>query len=178
MHWNEQWLALFARIEGLMRAAEFAISSFSVSQADAFEVVEKSILPQFRSIIDELSQFNARYSVEFPGAAARALDKFIARMDGETSLQLGYQNVRGSNGPERIQILGLLAAFRSEFEYLIRDSEIEMRSLTELSFEHLRRTILVDPDVRKKWSDAFKAGEPKCEKLGAVHLLGHGIWAF
>jgi hypothetical protein len=25
---------------------------------------------------------------------------------------------------------------------------------------------------------AFDAGETRCEKLGAVHLLAHGIWAF
>lgn len=30
----------------------------------------------------------------------------------------------------------------------------------------------------KKWAHAFESGEVECEKLGAVHLLGHGIWAF
>ena len=75
-------------------------------------------------------------------------------------------------------MLAPLAAFRSEFEYLIRDAEIEGRSLTELAFEHLRRQIVVDKDVRKKWNAAFNRRETACERLGAVHLLSHGIWAF
>jgi hypothetical protein len=25
---------------------------------------------------------------------------------------------------------------------------------------------------------AFSDGEPKCEKLGSLHLLSHGVWAF
>jgi hypothetical protein len=38
---------------------------------------------------------------------------------------------------------------------------------------------MVDPDVRRKWTSAFNdAGETECERLGAVHLLWHHIWAF
>lgn len=37
---------------------------------------------------------------------------------------------------------------------------------------------MADPDIRDKWQRAFKKGETHCEKLGAVHLLSHGIWAF
>lgn len=32
--------------------------------------------------------------------------------------------------------------------------------------------------MRQKWIDAYKAHETKCEKLGALHLLSHGVWAF
>jgi hypothetical protein len=42
----------------------------------------------------------------------------------------------------------------------------------------LQRSIVVDESVQQRWTNAFKSGEPECEKLGAVHLLGHGIWAF
>ena len=31
---------------------------------------------------------------------------------------------------------------------------------------------------RKKWVSGFLEGETKCEKLGSVHLLLHGVWAF
>jgi len=30
----------------------------------------------------------------------------------------------------------------------------------------------------KTWKTAYKDGETACERLGAVHLLLHGIWAF
>jgi hypothetical protein len=45
-------------------------------------------------------------------------------------------------------------------------------------FQHLQRLIVVDDEARRKWQAAFAKGEVECEKLGAVHLLGHGIWAF
>ena len=35
-----------------------------------------------------------------------------------------------------------------------------------------------DSAFRAKWQTAFDEGEVECEKLGAVHLLLHGIWAF
>jgi hypothetical protein len=47
-----------------------------------------------------------------------------------------------------------------------------------MAFEHLRRQLMVDEDIRKKWQDAFGKHETACEKLGAIHLLSHGIWAF
>jgi hypothetical protein len=43
---------------------------------------------------------------------------------------------------------------------------------------HLQRTLAVDADFRNKWMSAFKQGELACERLGAVHLLSHGLFAF
>jgi len=83
-----------------------------------------------------------------------------------------------NKGAVNIPLLAPLTAFRSEFEYLIRDAEAEQKALVELSFEHLSRQIVVDEDVRNKWQKAFDEHETKCEALGAVHLLGHAIWAF
>ncbi len=37
---------------------------------------------------------------------------------------------------------------------------------------------MADDEIRKKWLTAFNKHETACEKLGAVHLLLHGIWAF
>jgi hypothetical protein len=43
----------------------------------------------------------------------------------------------------------------------------------------LQRLLVVDEDVRAKWKRAYEhGGEPPCERLGAVHLLWHGIYAF
>src|SRR5688572_22933112 len=54
----------------------------------------------------------------------------------------------------------------------------DARSRVESAFEHLRRLLAVDSTVRERWDAAFQSGETHCEKLGAVHLLAHGIWAF
>lgn len=32
--------------------------------------------------------------------------------------------------------------------------------------------------MKKKWLHAFNEHETQCEKLGALHLLLHGVWAF
>ena len=42
----------------------------------------------------------------------------------------------------------------------------------------MQRLIVVDEDVRKKWVNAFNTHETICEKLGSLHLLSHGVWAF
>lgn len=71
-----------------------------------------------------------------------------------------------------------LASLESEVSYLLFDRQGTIRHRTERAFEHLQRSIVVDATVRQRWEDAFESGEIECEKLGAVHLLGHGIWAF
>ena len=53
-----------------------------------------------------------------------------------------------------------------------------VRSASELAFVHLQRVIVADEDFRKKWQAAFAKHETHCERLGGVHLLWHGIWAF
>jgi hypothetical protein len=47
-----------------------------------------------------------------------------------------------------------------------------------LAFEHLRRSIVVSQDAQKSWEIAFNEREATYEKLGAVHLLSDGLWAF
>jgi hypothetical protein len=72
----------------------------------------------------------------------------------------------------------LLGAFQTEMSFLLSDVQQAIRSRAERAFLHLRRSIVVDEQFRAKWQTAFKNGEVACEKLGAVHLLLHGIFAF
>jgi len=71
-----------------------------------------------------------------------------------------------------------LCTFASEMVAILADVQLPLRALSERAFQHLQRLIVVDDEVRRKWQAAFAKGEVECEKLGAVHLLGHGIWAF
>jgi hypothetical protein len=48
----------------------------------------------------------------------------------------------------------------------------------ERAFIHLQRSIIADRTVHATWHSAFEDGETACEKLGAAHLLLHGIWGF
>src|SRR5262249_46166166 len=38
--------------------------------------------------------------------------------------------------------------------------------------------IEVDEVLRERWTRAFADRETACERLGSVHLLSHGVWAF
>ncbi|MBI2538506.1 MAG: hypothetical protein HYW04_01730, partial [Deltaproteobacteria bacterium] len=169
MNWLEQWRALSARIEGLIRAGEFVLSAFKVNSSDTFSIVRKSLIPEFQAILAELETFKKNHATELPPQAATALATFLGQ---------GWHGFDNNQGSVNIQILAPLAAFRSQFDYVIRDSEIEMVNLTELAFEHLCRIIVVNSDVQQKWAEAFQKHETWCERLGAVHLMGHGIWAF
>ena len=62
--------------------------------------------------------------------------------------------------------------------FILSDIQQSIRARSERAFSHLQRLIVVDQDFREKWKAAFEVGEVACEKLGAVHLLQHGIWAF
>jgi len=46
------------------------------------------------------------------------------------------------------------------------------------AFILLQRMIVVDAGVQANWEAAFRNGETACEKLGSVHLLSQGIFAF
>jgi len=174
MTWPEQWRALAARIDGLVRAGEFLVSAFMVNGSDDFEVFRKSFLPELVAINVEIEQLGNTYAGELPQKASEAVRQYLALQSNITPLW----STRNKIGRVDIQALAPLASFRSQFEYLIWDSEVEGRNLAELAFEHLRRQLVVDEDVRTKWQHAFKKHETVCERLGAVHLLSHGIWAF
>jgi hypothetical protein len=169
MNWMQQWRALAARIEGLMQAGQYLVSTFAVVSVDQYAVGRNWILPHFRSIRDDLVQFRDRFSAELPESAVHALNHFINHVVVPEG---------GGNHVANVQVLGQLSAFRAQFDYLIRDVEIEARSATELAFEHLRHLIVVSDDMRSAWRTAFHRHETHCEQLGAVHLLSHGIWAF
>jgi hypothetical protein len=174
MSWLEQWRALAARIEGLIRAGEFLVSAFYVNGSDDFEVVRKSFIPELADVSREIEHLGKIYADDLPPKASEALQKYIALQSNITQIW----SQRSITGRIDVQALASLASFRSQFEYLIRDSETEGRNLTALAFEHIRRQLVVDEDVRTKWYRAFDRHETACERLGAVHLLSHGIWAF
>lgn len=167
--WLEQWASISARIAGLLNAGNLmALTMTGSNHFDVFGIGPKWIVPALGTLINELRSFAEQHSPALPKAARDALQKFLLSVvDGSGS---------DSTGP--IQAIVPFAIFRTEFEYIIQDVEVEKRTLTELAFEHLSRLLAVDDEVRLKWLKAFNEHETQCEKLGAIHLLSHGIWAF
>jgi hypothetical protein len=170
MFWHQKWRILSARIDGLRQAGEYLGQVLPRAPGDSFGIVRRWISAELGSIVDELERFKASHGTQVPPDAGRILDRILQR---------DWFTDRPELVNEGLISIGALVTFRSSFEYLTQDAETDVRSRTELAFEHLRRLILVDEEVRAKWLRHRKeGGERSCEKLGAVHLLSHGILAF
>jgi hypothetical protein len=165
MTWLTKWQALSARIEGLIQAGE--LLSRTSRGNDVYSVTGRSIMPELAAIRGEILRFGMAHETELPNDARDALERFKENPAVRAS----------TNEFSGLSLIVPVAVFRSEFNYLIHSWESEARTLTELAFEHLRRLIFVDQHHRDNWNAAF-SHETRCEQLGAVHLLSHGIWAF
>lgn len=171
MSWNIEWKALTARIKALLDAGKFFFATFSAWSND-FTGASGDLNASADEIVRELLDFEASYASLLPSFAAERLKKFV------DAYQKRFAQSSATGIPGTQARLTRLAAFRSEMNYLIADSDVIAQSVVERAFLHLQRSIIADPRVGQSWRDAFAQGEVQCEKLGAAHLLLHGIWAF
>lgn len=175
MNWYHEWQALSARIQGLLDAGAFFYSALQHSSADDQSVRRKVLLRNAQKIFSSLNDYLQSYRSAFPEKALASLERFL----NQTEIKEFNFNPSGGQIRGHVQFaLTSLAAFQSEFSYVISDTQAMALRITERAFVHLQRSIMVDDDIRKNWIAAFDIGETKCEKLGALHLLSHGIWAF
>jgi hypothetical protein len=166
MQWLDEWRALSARIAGLLAATDVYGTVAPLADGGLLANVRtKAFGHELKSIHVRLEVFRSA-GHDLPEEATRALDEYDPR---------GWERIVDGG-----QLAGLvaIALLRGRFEYAIRDSEITARTATELAFAHLCRSIAVDPGLRDRWTAAHDEHENQCERLGAVHLLQHGIWAF
>jgi hypothetical protein len=176
MSWLTEWKAISAQIQGLLEASRFYIDSArSVSEGatrvtDYYKVGKRELLPHIDGICETLTKFRDAHEQSIPIEAAKSLDAMFNRMQEFSSVDEAFRRVH--------VMVTLLVSFRAEFEYHLSDTAAVAKRLSERAFIHLQRSIVVDTELRRKWNEVFKRDEPACEKLGAVHLLLHGIWAF
>jgi len=170
MGWQTDWQAISLRITSLIETASFLFHTGEGVGADHYGV-SSDLIRNARTLYQEICIFGELYGSLLPPGAKEALDKFIAnRKHLFTNSHLG--------GWSGLQALAPLGSFRSEFSYCISDTEVVARNLIERAFLHLQRSIIVDSGIKTSWQNAFTDGETACERLGSVHLLLFGIWAF
>lgn len=167
---DPEWRALSSRLRGLLEAARFLF----VAGAKDIYGGGPNLQQQLKRAFEDVARLSRR-SPTLPQPAAVALEQFVesySPLFEETggSEEIGLEKLRAK--------LTILAGFESEITYLLADPQETRRLLAERAFTHLQRSIVVDADFRVKWALALEQGETECEKLGAVHLLLHGIWAF
>jgi len=175
MNWYNEWQALCARIKGLLDAGAVFYSALEHSSEDYLSVRRKILLKNAEILFSSLKNYLESYRSTFPERALETLERFL----GQTEITDFDFNPDSSQVRGHVQFaLTSLAAFQSEFSYVISDTQATGLRITERAFVHLQRSIMVDDNIRQTWSNAFHTRETKCEKLGALHLLLHGIWAF
>lgn len=174
MTYLDQWKALSSRIRGLMQAGQLHAQYLAVRSSDSYGRA-KRLREQSERVVTALRAFRDSFHELLPPPAVNAIDDFVAKTGTLVNDTTGTADLL----QERVwAALVLLAAFETEMSFLLLDVQESIHARSERAFSHLQRSIVVDPDVRAKWQKAFDDGEVACEKVGAVHLLLHGIWAF
>ena len=172
MHYTDQWKALSARIRGLAEAAEFDHRLFGNNTTGNWRFLGL----QAGEVVDALTELKTPLEHAGHATAVSAVGRVlsldqIAGVRAPSDMSIAQeQNVRSC--------LVALRAFEAEMTFLLSDTQQDMRTRSERAFRHLIWQIVVDDEVRRKWKEAFNDGEVQCEKIGAVHLLWHGIYAF
>jgi hypothetical protein len=164
MNYREEWLAITARISSLAAAASKNLNSASW----------RYFRDQCLGILTIIEEFKNTFGLVLPPASIAAIDRILVHRVGlserDQILEMMIQRT--------LQALAELQAFESELTYLLTDRQQKIRSITERAFQHLRRLIVADSEMQRKWNSAFEQKEVACERLGGAHLLWHGIFAF
>lgn len=171
--WRTEWAAIDARIKGLLSGGNFFVQSLQGSRSDDHSVGRRILLPQSKAVYSLILKFKTRHESSLTDRAVAALVTFSRvweekLRDTDTEMDERLPQAR----------LTALTVFAAEFEHCISDQSAAARRLVDRAFSHLQRSIIADPTFREKWTAAFGEGEVACERLGATHLLLHGIWAF
>lgn len=170
--YEEEWLAIAARITALKAAAELRALHEASHTEDSYGV-RAMLGGESFAIINELQRFAATHDATLPETAKAALKRFF----GRTPVKAVLNEPRDGRASKAGVVAVLVIA--GELTHLLGARQERLRLRSAQAFEHLQRTLAVNEDVRTRWLEAFRGtGETTCEQLGAVHLLGHGIFAF
>jgi hypothetical protein len=170
MSYLEHWRSLAARIRSVTAAGQLYAQFQMSQQTDSYGSI-RSLGEQCQHILAAIENFAQSYAETLSPEASAALKMFLEGHPAKV--------IKDKDGMREARAaLIFLAAIESEISYLLADQQEYVRARSERAFLHLQRLLVVDADARRKWKSAFERGETKCEKIGGVHLLWHGISAF
>jgi len=173
--WLSEWRAICARISGLHKAAAFTAEMLPDHKRDYASGTAIALIGHANRIGESLMSFLDQFGPALPDQARNSLKHFcLNRQKGK----FFADTTARPPATELLPSIALLLSFQAAFEYLVSDSEYLTKTLVGRAFVHLRSSIAADRKVRQSWIEAFNRGEPACERLGASHLLLHGVWSF
>ena len=171
MSWMSEWKAISNRIDGLTAAAQFFVQ---FQQQDSRGSMKRVLLPQTEKLYELIQQYHETYKVNLPPDAQECIVNYL-ELDKEMIYMQADQDHTRTEKLKRL--VTSLISFQSELDFHLSDTQFAIHRITERAFVHLQRLIIADETVKDRWKKGFKL-ETECEKLGAAHLLLHGIWAF
>jgi hypothetical protein len=176
MSWHKEWQSIQICIAEFSTICNEHVAALGVNASESYRTVGLIIIPMANDIASRITEHGKRYSAQLSEPAVTLLEEFKANSVPFIA-GLG-DNSNTAKLPSTIaHISTLFRRFKSDFNYLTSDLEGIVLRLTARGFSHLQRSIVADESIQKKWIAAYKKGETACEKLGAVHLLQHGIWS-
>lgn len=165
MKWIQDWKRILKMVEALQEVTVPYFKAVEAYGSDYHGISNSSFIPKVKDIgyeLQKMAQLN-----DLPEDLTRAIKHFSSKTSKDIS------GIPGAG-----LALCELAILKSVFEFHTHDPELIYKTQAERAFLHLNRSLMVDDDFRLKWSKAFSKGETEIEKLGALHLLSHGLWAF
>jgi hypothetical protein len=172
MTYLDEWRALSARIHALVKASEIHSRHMAVNSGDTYARARR-LIEHGQSTLEAVRIFGDRHKRLLSAPALTAINQLL-----EQATPLVKDPASSTRQEQASAALLLLGLFESEISLLLTDGRATIRTHCERAFEHLRRLIVVDSTQRKLWQAAYADKELACERLGATHLLLHGIWTF
>jgi hypothetical protein len=176
LQYQDEWKALSNRIRGLTEALHLHAAILTVNANDTFSVARK-LLEHIWKIGYSLRAFKDTFGDTLPHQAQEAIGTILSQIP-EFSAGMPVSETSDARRERVWASVIMLSAFEAEMTFALSGNQEAILARSERAFSHLQRSIIVDPKVSADWKAAFKKGEVACEKLGAVHLLLHGIYAF
>jgi hypothetical protein len=168
------WRPLSNRIHSLNEAAKLDaalhLGNAARTRATPF------LASQCQEIFNELEKFKTSFQSSLPQEALGVLEK-APSLCGDLHPPSG-DSADSINRGITANSLVHLQAIESVITFSLSGLEEQILSTTERALQHLQRSLIVDGTLRERWIAAFDKREDSVEALGAVHLLGHGIFAF
>jgi hypothetical protein len=172
LSYAEHWAALAAQIRSLQRAGELFGLFQSYHKEDTY-AAGTFLREQCGALVQSLEQFRHDFAGSLPSATIARIDHFLGTRIVQAAKDAKTEQIEAARGA-----LVALAAFEAEITFLLAGRQEQIRARSERALLHLQRILAVDPDVSAKWKEAFNTREDACERLGSVHFLSHGIYAF
>lgn len=172
MNWLIRWQAIRERIHGLSAAASYLFKSLAHSDGDAYGAFDTFIIPSALSVVRDVQTLAKDDSREISLATKAIFERFGSTIDDF----VGGLPPKGANGAQLL--VTAIVCLGAELDQHTAGVDAIATSICDRAFIHLSRLLVVDGILCARWKEAFEKNERACEKLGAVHLLGHGIWSF